>query len=386
MYREVIDDYENLDKLRKQVKRDGAGGDEKEEDDYKDQAFDNDAPIANRDPRTKTTIRNLRIREDTAKYLLNLDDQSAYYDGKSRSMRENPNPHLPMDKQMFKGDNQLRFTGETMNLLEQERFVWENVDKNLNQDVLNTIALPTATEVIHKKTKENLSKELEEKKKKLFSMYGGEQHLEETEAMLLAQTDRYVEFTLDGRVKMTPADGYKAVNKSKYEEDVYVNDHTSVWGSWWSKELGWGFACCHSTKRDSRCLGDQGKKLALVREYKIVKEREDKMRKAEQMLLGVIEGPTVQRQEVPREEKTGPQPQVERQEKTEPTAKREETNPTLELKPPEPKVAETIEPSKGREAQPERKKSSSVPLKEEKVSSSSDENSSSESESDSDSD
>eukprot|EP01017_Pseudomicrothorax_dubius_P033237 TRINITY_DN4434_c0_g1_i12.p1 TRINITY_DN4434_c0_g1~~TRINITY_DN4434_c0_g1_i12.p1 ORF type:complete len:218 (-),score=60.76 TRINITY_DN4434_c0_g1_i12:40-693(-) len=217
-------------------------------------------------------------------------------------------------------------------------------------------------------------------------MYGGEQHLEETEAMLLAQTDRYVEFTLDGRVKMTPADGYKAVNKSKYEEDVYVNDHTSVWGSWWSKELGWGFACCHSTKRDSRCLGDQGKKLALVREYKIVKEREDKMRKAEQMLLGVIEGPTVQRQEVPREEKTGPQPQVERQEKTEPTAKREETNPTLELKPPEPKVAETIEPSKGREAQPERKKSSSVPLKEEKVSSSSDENSSSESESDSDSD
>ena len=36
------------------------------------------------DPKTKTTIRNLRIREDTAKYLLNLDVHSAYYDPKSK--------------------------------------------------------------------------------------------------------------------------------------------------------------------------------------------------------------------------------------------------------------------------------------------------------------
>lgn len=38
------------------------------------------------------SVRNLRIREDTAKYLLNLDPDSAYYDPKSRSMREDPNP------------------------------------------------------------------------------------------------------------------------------------------------------------------------------------------------------------------------------------------------------------------------------------------------------
>lgn len=38
------------------------------------------------------SVRNLRIREDTAKYLLNLDPNSAYYDPKSRSMREDPNP------------------------------------------------------------------------------------------------------------------------------------------------------------------------------------------------------------------------------------------------------------------------------------------------------
>jgi len=42
------------------------------------------------DSRTRITVRNLRIREDTAKYLYNLDPHGAYYDPKSRSMRENP--------------------------------------------------------------------------------------------------------------------------------------------------------------------------------------------------------------------------------------------------------------------------------------------------------
>lgn len=42
------------------------------------------------DSRTRITVRNLRIREDTAKYLYNLNSDSAHYDPKSRSMRENP--------------------------------------------------------------------------------------------------------------------------------------------------------------------------------------------------------------------------------------------------------------------------------------------------------
>lgn len=42
------------------------------------------------DSRTRITVRNLRIREDTAKYLHNLDPNAAHYDPKSRSMRENP--------------------------------------------------------------------------------------------------------------------------------------------------------------------------------------------------------------------------------------------------------------------------------------------------------
>ena len=44
------------------------------------------------DGRVRLRSHNLRQREDTAKYLYNLDVDSAYYDPKTRSMRANPNP------------------------------------------------------------------------------------------------------------------------------------------------------------------------------------------------------------------------------------------------------------------------------------------------------
>ena len=54
------------------------------------------------------SVRNLRIREDTAKYLYNLDPTSAYYDPKSRSMREDPQPHKSSLNKPFMGDNFVR--------------------------------------------------------------------------------------------------------------------------------------------------------------------------------------------------------------------------------------------------------------------------------------
>jgi pre-mRNA-processing factor SLU7 len=69
----------------------------------------------------KMSVRNLRIREDTAKYLLNLDANSAYYDPKTRSMRENPRPENPTPGAddadaggAFVGDNFVRHRGETL--------------------------------------------------------------------------------------------------------------------------------------------------------------------------------------------------------------------------------------------------------------------------------
>lgn len=60
-----------------------------DEDMYADDA-DMAGVTVDMDSRTRITVRNLRIREDTAKYLYNLDPNGPYYDPKSRSMRENP--------------------------------------------------------------------------------------------------------------------------------------------------------------------------------------------------------------------------------------------------------------------------------------------------------
>eukprot|EP01097_Dermamoeba_algensis_P006387 TRINITY_DN4003_c0_g1_i1.p1 TRINITY_DN4003_c0_g1~~TRINITY_DN4003_c0_g1_i1.p1 ORF type:complete len:302 (+),score=74.51 TRINITY_DN4003_c0_g1_i1:60-965(+) len=69
---------------------------------FKEREGYNNAPVTKIDPRTRTTIRNLRIREDTAKYLRNLDPNSAFYDPKTRSMRENPNPaNIPLEEVIF---------------------------------------------------------------------------------------------------------------------------------------------------------------------------------------------------------------------------------------------------------------------------------------------
>ena len=69
------------------------------DDEFKDNGTgEHQTQMTTRDPRTKTMTRNLRIREDKANYLLNLDVNSAYFDPKSRSLRENPNPHLPPEK------------------------------------------------------------------------------------------------------------------------------------------------------------------------------------------------------------------------------------------------------------------------------------------------
>lgn len=66
----------------------------------------------------------------------------------------------------------------------------------------------------------------------------------------LAASERYVEYDRTGRV----VKGVEVKAKSRYEEDVLINNHTCVWGSWW-RDGQWGFACCHSTVKNSYCTG-----------------------------------------------------------------------------------------------------------------------------------
>lgn len=93
-YKAVIEEFQKVEEAKRQLKSDkldaGSSDDEqKDEDKYVDEV---DMPGTKVDSKQRITVRNLRIREDTAKYLRNLDPDSAYYDPKTRSMRENPNP------------------------------------------------------------------------------------------------------------------------------------------------------------------------------------------------------------------------------------------------------------------------------------------------------
>lgn len=42
--------------------------------------------------------------------------------------------------------------------------------------------------------------------------------------------------------------------KSRYDEDVFIYGHTTVWGSFYDKEKDkWGYACCRRMERDVGC-------------------------------------------------------------------------------------------------------------------------------------
>mmetsp|Transcript_136714 Transcript_136714/g.380994 ORF Transcript_136714/g.380994 Transcript_136714/m.380994 type:complete len:587 (-) Transcript_136714:205-1965(-) len=208
------------------------------------------ATVATKDDKLRTTTRNLRIREDTAKYLLNLDVNSAFYDPKSRSMRDDPLKHLKEEeKGSFRGDNFVRNAGDAKQLTELMIFAW---DSYKHGEKIHDTAQPTQALKMWQVFKQR-SKDLKaEQQKELVQKYGGEEHLNPPKELLFAQNDNYVEYSRDGRILKGRE---RAFAKSKYEEDVTVGNHSSIWGSWYNSATGlWGFACCHQTLKNSYCI------------------------------------------------------------------------------------------------------------------------------------
>eukprot|EP00882_Tetradesmus_deserticola_P016769 GHRQ01017929.1.p2 GENE.GHRQ01017929.1~~GHRQ01017929.1.p2 ORF type:complete len:183 (+),score=104.68 GHRQ01017929.1:196-744(+) len=70
-----------------------------------------------------------------------------------------------------------------------------------------------------------------------------------------------------------------AFGAHRYEEDVLINNHTAVWGSWWS-DGAWGFACCRSCVKNSYCTGKAGEKALAESAGQMVKNLEAKAARA----------------------------------------------------------------------------------------------------------
>ncbi|VDM11445.1 unnamed protein product [Wuchereria bancrofti] len=272
-YKQVVEEHEKLEQTRKLLREEkmkgellkeeleaGEGNHHIAEEPADEDMYADDADMAgvtvDMDSRTRITVRNLRIREDTAKYLYNLDPNGPYYDPKSRSMRENPFANVPgkeKEAAKFAGENFIRYTGEVVQANEAQVFAWQARCKGID---VHALAEPTKLEAMKKEFEQQKLSAKEEHKSKLLEKYGGEKYLHAPpKELLLAQTENYVEYNRKGKV--VKGEERRGV-LSRYEEDKYLNNHKSVWGSYW-KSGQWGFACCHSFIKNSYCLGEAGK-------------------------------------------------------------------------------------------------------------------------------
>jgi len=201
-----------------------------------------------KDAKTRTTVRNLRIREDTAKYLRNLDPDSAFYDPKSRSMRDNPTPHIK--DAVYAGDNFVRASGDVTKFNQFQIYAYKAYETGEN---IHMQAVPSQAELVYKGFKEKTEQHGSDVKEAIIEKYGGQQYLEAPK-LGLAQTEDYVEYRYDGSIIRGNETG---TPKSKYEEDVILNNHTKIWGSYF-EDGQWGFACCKNLTKNSYCTGRAG--------------------------------------------------------------------------------------------------------------------------------
>ncbi|KAK7071097.1 mRNA splicing protein, partial [Halocaridina rubra] len=292
-YAAVVEEHQKVEEFKRQLKakklKEGEemSGDEPEDDDEDEDKYAEsvDMPGTKVDSKQRITVRNLRIREDTAKYLRNLDPNSAYYDPKTRSMRDNPyngtgRGEVEVD---FAGENFVRFTGDTVSQAKAQLFAWDAYEKGVD---VSLQAEPTKLELLQKQF---INKKEEFKKKvsdDLLEKYGGKEHLDvpPTE-LLLAQTESYVEYSRHGKI-IKGAE--KQTVRSKYEEDIYSGNHLSVWGSYWRDGV-WGYKCCHSMIKNSYCTGEAGKQSSAEQMLPSTSTHKEEIEEQEEITKSLLE-------------------------------------------------------------------------------------------------
>lgn len=204
-YRKVVDEYEEIEGLKKQarekeekkrklesaaeadgvdpetkkLKTEADGEGENDDNDVDEEALDHAKYTEESDMgrQQSTATRNLRIREDTAKYLLNLDLDSARYDPKTRRMLDKGAFEDDAAAALVEEENFIRASGDATEFERTQKLAWDSQENATQGDKMHIQANPTAT-LFTKKVNEDVESKRREQKKALLAKYGGEEHLQ----------------------------------------------------------------------------------------------------------------------------------------------------------------------------------------------------------------
>ncbi|VVT54067.1 uncharacterized protein SAPINGB_P003890 [Magnusiomyces paraingens] len=230
-----------------------------DDDDFSENEISLDKGSQKKDGALAPTTRSLRVREDKARYLQDLSEDAAVFNPKSRTLRTEEEGSIN-DRGQFirkltdKAEEHKMYT----QLAEEAAERGENVHMEKG---------PTASLLLIQKYQKEKKESHDKSQKVLFDKYGGSEHfdknLKEKKGDLL---DDHFEYSQECESPSThelqnlKKPELERNSKTKYKEDNYYLNHTSVWGSYW-EDFQWGYACCHSLVKQSYCTGNHLEKL-----------------------------------------------------------------------------------------------------------------------------
>lgn len=243
---------------------------------------------------------SLRSREETAKYLHDLNPDSAFYEPGTRSMRENPNPQAKPGQAVYRGDAELLEGEHVAELASTQMAVWGAYESGHD---ITLHGNPTAAEMLRKQMVERKKTVEERRRAALQQRYGGQELASRPRALeavgvlpmhkparrppvpapqpaaaparsaaALAAPAADAGVTADvsraealrraiaaSRAASATATSGHTMPLSRYDEDVLEGSHSAIFGSWYDAATRkWGFACCRSCARSRKCLGAAG--------------------------------------------------------------------------------------------------------------------------------
>jgi len=199
-YKQVVEMHERAEEARRQVKAAELAKQSKSDSASSDDENEFVTSGAVIQERNRTTVRNLRIREDTANYLKDIGKEDVPYDPKSRSSRDSDLAGDDFVRASSSRTNPLGWLGEAVGSKE------------------SGFAAPSQVEIEMKNEARRKSQESAEKRASILEKYGGSEYLKSVPVEQIAQRE-YMEYSADGTVISSATEKASSIPVSKYVED-----------------------------------------------------------------------------------------------------------------------------------------------------------------------